>query len=68
MAFRWQAKDGPTMNAGLVALCFFQAIRTSIAKKPFIFVIFQRQTGLHVPPQDSPILGHFVYEYIVIGT
>ena len=22
MAFRWRADDGPTLNAGLVALCF----------------------------------------------
>ena len=37
VAFRWRAYDGPTLNAGLV----LQGIRTSIAKKPYIFVIFQ---------------------------
>ena len=36
MEFRWPADDGPTLNAGLVA-----GIRSSIAKKPYIFVIFQ---------------------------
>ena len=40
MVFRWQADDGPTLNAALVA-SDFQGIRTSIAKKPYIFVIFQ---------------------------
>ena len=35
MAFRWQADDGPTWNAGLVALSFSE-IRTSIPKKPYI--------------------------------
>ena len=30
----------PTLNAGLVAV-IFQGIRTSIAKEPYIFVIFQ---------------------------
>ena len=43
MAFRWHADDGPTLIAGLVYSSFviFQGIRTSIAKKPFMFVIFQ---------------------------
>ena len=40
MAFRWRADDGPLLNAGLVAVVF-QGIRTSIAKEPYIFVIFQ---------------------------
>ena len=30
-----------TLNAGLAALWIFQGIRTNIAKKPYIFVIFQ---------------------------
>ena len=37
MAFCWWADDGPTLNAGLVALWIW----TSIAKQPYIFVIFQ---------------------------
>ena len=40
MTFRWRADDGPTLNAGLVA-AIFQGIRTCIARKPYIFVIFQ---------------------------
>ena len=39
MTFRWRADDGPTLNAGLVALYIFRG-STSIAKKPY-FVIFQ---------------------------
>ena len=30
----WATDDDPTLNAGL----FYQGIRTSIAKKPYIFV------------------------------
>ena len=43
MAFRWRADAGPILNAGLVAFSIFHGIRTSIAiaKKPYIFVIFQ---------------------------
>ena len=41
MAFRWRADDASTLNACLVVLWFFQGIRTSIAKKPYIYVIFQ---------------------------
>ena len=37
IAFRLRAGGGPTLNASLV----FQGIPTSIAKKPYIFVIFQ---------------------------
>ena len=37
---RWHADDGPTLNAGSVAV-IFRWIRASIAKKSYIFVIFQ---------------------------
>ena len=40
MEFRWRVDDGPALNAGLVA-AIFQGIRTCIARKPYIFVIFQ---------------------------
>ena len=40
MTFRLHADDGPTMNAGLVVVCFFHEIRTSIAMKPNIFVFY----------------------------
>ena len=36
MTFRWQADDGLTLNAGLIALWFFRG-----SGKPYIFVIFQ---------------------------
>ena len=39
-AFRWHADECPTLNAGLAA-AIFQGIRTCIARKPYIFVIFQ---------------------------
>ena len=49
--FRWRADDGPTLNACLVAL-IFQGIWTSIARKPYIFVIFQ---GGQDPLPPSPL-------------
>ena len=39
LAFRWRANDGLTLNAGLEA-ANFQVIRSCIASKPYIFVIF----------------------------
>ena len=44
MAFRWRADDGPTLSAGLVVW-----IRSSIAKKSYIFVIFQGGGGSPTP-------------------
>ena len=35
----WHADECPTLNAGLAA-AIFQGIRTCIARKPYIFVIF----------------------------
>ena len=57
MAFRWRADDGPTLNAGLV----FQVFWTSIAKKPYIVVIFVcvcgggGGSGPPVPSLDPPM-------------
>ena len=48
MVFHWRADDGPTLNAGLV----FQGFQTSIAKKPYIFVIFQGGTDPLSLPLD----------------
>ena len=52
--FRWRADDGPTLNAGLEALCFFQGIRTSIAKNNLFFqvVIFRGSEPPAPPPLD----------------
>ena len=50
MAFRWRADDGHTLNAGFVTLWFFHVIRNSIAKKPYIIVIFQWGSGPPVSP------------------
>ena len=52
MAFWWRADDGPTLNVGLVAATF-QGIQTCIARKPYIFVIFQRGSGPPVHPSGS---------------
>ena len=52
MAFRWRAYDGQTLNAGLVAVIFY-GIWTSIAKKPYIFVIFQSVGGVRTPCPPS---------------
>ena len=45
------AHDGPTLNAGLVS-CDFSGDSDHIAKKPYIFVIFQ-EGGLD--PQSNPL-------------
>ena len=50
MAFRWRTDDGPTLNAGFVAV-IFQGILISIAKKPYILGIFQG--GGSGPPAPS---------------
>ena len=45
MAFRWRADAvGPSLNARMVAV-IFQGIRTRVAEKPYIFVIFQGGGG-----------------------
>ena len=50
MAFRWARDDGPTLNAGLG----FQRIRTSLARKPYIFMNFQGGGGPDpLPPSGS---------------
>ena len=54
MAFRWRTDDSTTWNAGLVQFCsfvIFQGISTSIAKEPYIFVIFQGGPD-PLPPPD----------------
>ena len=70
MAFRWLAYDGPTF-AGLVTLWFFKGIRASIAKRHYIFVIFQIRGGVrisHVPPLDlrmKAVICYNIYKYPV---
>ena len=49
-----RTNDGQTFNAGLVTLWFFQEIHTSIARKPYSFVIFQGGGSRpHGPPSGS---------------
>ena len=53
MVFRWRADDG-----WLCSFVIFQGIRTSIAKKPFIFCDFIGVGGRPpVPPLDRPCMG-----------
>ena len=62
MTFRWCANDGPTLNAGLEALKILRisGIRSSsIAKKPYIFVIFQ-EGGL-----DPPVSPLWIRTYVL---
>ena len=47
MAFRWHADECPTLNAGLAA-AIFQGIRTCIARKTYMFVIFQWLGSAHI--------------------
>ena len=58
MAFRSKHDDdGPTMNAGLVALFFFQGILTNIAKKPYIFRFFGGGGRDPLPPPLDPYMA-----------
>ena len=41
MTFRWRADVGPTLNADLVALCFFRGSEPVLLRKPIFFVIFE---------------------------
>ena len=34
-AFLWRADDGPTLNAGFAALCFFRGSRQVLLRNPF---------------------------------
>ena len=52
MAVRWHDDDGPTLHADLET--DFQGIRISIAKKPYIFVVFQGGQD-PVPPLDPRV-------------
>ena len=56
MAFRWRADHVPTLNAG------FQGIWTRIAKKLYIFVVFQGVGGGVGPPVTS--LWIWAYKYL----
>ena len=66
MAFRWRAENGPTLNASLVALWFSLGIQTSIAKRPYIFVIFEGVSGPPAPhPPLNPPMLHMIGSEVV---
>ena len=51
-----RTNNGPTFTAGLVTLWFFKEIHTSIARKPYSFVIFQGGGSRPlVPPLNPPM-------------
>ena len=62
MAFRWRADDGPTLNAGLVALLFYRGFG-QVLLKTLHFCDFQRGSGPPVPPLDPHMqhLGQLLY-------
>ena len=64
MAFRWQADDGPTLNAGLVALGFFRGSGAVLLKKLY-FGDFSRREGSE-PPVPPPDLCMVNAEYLSI--
>ena len=66
MAFRWQDEDGPTLNAGLIAV-IVQGIRTVLLRNP-IFLLFSNWGGgggggVRTPslPSGSAHAVYFVY-------
>ena len=60
MAFLWRADDGwPYIECWICSFVIFKGIRNSIAKKPYIFVIYQGGGGGPnplSPPLDPPML------------
>ena len=54
MAFRWRADDGPTLNAGLVAL-WFSGDPGQYYKEALYFVIFRGGGGGGGPDPLSPL-------------
>ena len=56
MVFRWRADDGPTSMLAW-QLCDFQGIMTTIAKKLYMFVIFQGGPD-HLPPSSLSGSAH----------
>ena len=58
MAFRWWADDGPTLNAALVALCFFRGPRPVLRKKNNCFCDFSEGGGGSRPPVPSSGSAH----------
>ena len=50
--FKWRFAGGPMMVIHLILACFeiFQGIRTSIAKKHYMFVVLQEGSGPPAPP------------------
>ena len=55
--FKWGFAGGPMM-AQLVAFFYFKEIWTSIAKEPYIFVIFQGGSGPPIPPSSGSTHVH----------
>ena len=70
MAFCWRADDDPTLNAGLVAAIFQRIWTCIIARKPYIFVIFQEGSGPPIPPLDPhmPLDKAYVIEIKKAGS
>ena len=50
-AFHWRANDGPTLNAGLVALCFVRGSRPVLLRTPIFCDVSGRESG---PPLPTP--------------
>ena len=52
--FRWRANDGPTINAGLVALSFFRGSGSVLLRNP-IFLWFFKGVRTPCPPPPPPL-------------
>ena len=59
-AFRWNADECPTINAGLAA-AIFQGIRTCIARKPYIMWFFSVGSG----PGSARVISRYFGTYNV---
>ena len=71
MAFRWRADAaGPSLNTRMITV-IFQGIRTRIAEKPYIFVIFREGgvliRGCPMAANLSAAVRFFVVALIVLA-
>ena len=55
MAFRWRADDGPTLNAGLVALWFFRGSGPVLQGNPIFLWFFMGGGGGGRDPLSPPL-------------
>ena len=60
MAFRWRANDGPMLNAGLVALCFFRGSGPALLKPLSHWTATTGDRHREWVAKQSPVICNFL--------